>query len=415
MSIKEICGQARAAASVIAGLARTRKDEALERIAEAIERRRDEILRENADDIAAARGARLGDETIDRLYLDEERLADLAADVRRLTVLEDPVGSIERGGRLDGGLEIRELRAPFGVVGVIYEWHPRTTIDAAAVCVKAGNACVLRGAASGKHSNRMLAEVAEGAVLEAGLPPGTISHLSVDPEELLDLLRDPGCLDLVVPLGGDDLRKYVGTHASAPSLTSGAGNCHVYVDAAADLQEAEAIVINAKCTRAGHPTAAETLLVHGSVARAFLPGIIKELDRRGVEVYGDRTTIDLAADVTVKRATAAHYEKEFLTARIAVRVVASIDEAVAHIARFGTGSAEVIVTEDLAAARVFTERVDAACVFVNASTRLADGAAFGHGVDLGVCTQKLHLRGPIGPHTLTCSKYVVWGDGHVHQ
>lgn len=399
----------------MAGLPRTRKDEALERIAEAIARRRDEILRENAEDIAAARSAHLGDETIDRLYLDEERLGELAADIRRLTVLADPVGAIERGGRLDGGLEIRELRAPFGVVGVVFEWHPRTTIDAAAVCLKAGNACVLRGAASGKHSNRMLAEVAEGAVLEAGLPPGTISHVSTDPEELLELLRDPVCLDLVVPLGGDDLRKYVGTHASAPSLTSGAGNCHVYVDAAADLQEAEAIVINAKCTRAAHPTAAETLLVHGSVARAFLPGIITELDRRGVQVYGDRTTIDLAADVTVKRATAAHYEKEFLTARIAVRVVSSIDEAVAHIARFGTGSAEAIVTEDLAAARVFTERVDAACVFVNASTRLADGAAFGHAVDLGVCTQKLHLRGPIGPHTLTCSKYVVWGDGHVHQ
>lgn len=413
MTVAELCKTARAAAALLAALPRARKDDALERIAEAVERRRDEILRENAEDIAAARGARLPDETIDRLYLDEERLAEVAHDVRRLTVLDDPAGSIERGGRLDDGLEVRELRVPFGVVGVIHEWHPRTTIDAAAVCLKAGNACVLRGAASGKHSNRMLAEVVEGAIIEAGLPPGSVSHLSTDPEELLSLLRVAGGLDLVVPLGGHQLRGYVHTHAAAPSLTSGAGNCHVYVDAAADLEKARAIVVDAKCAHAAHLTAAETLLVHGTVARVFLPTLLAELDRRRVEVFCDHTTSDLAPGVFVKRATDAHYRKEFLTARIAVRVVASIDEATAHIARYGTGSAEAIVTEDLTAARTFTDRVEAACVFVNASTRFADGAVFGHGVDLGICTQKLHLRGPIGSHTLTCSKYVVWGDGHV--
>ncbi len=394
-------------------LTRLRKDEALESIAEALLRRSEEILRDNADDMTAARAARLPDEVVDRLYMDEERLEEIGRDLLRLAALEDPVGFVERGWRLANGLEVRERRVPFGVVAVIHEWRPRITVDAAAVALKAGNAVILRGAASGKHTNRILAEVVEGAIIEAGLPARSVSHLSTDSDELRELLRAPGGLDLVVPLGGADLRDYVRAHASAPTLYSSGGNCHVYIDATADPEKALRVVVNAKCQRASEGGSAETLLVHGSAARTCLPPILKELAHRGVELVGDRTAAELAPDLPMKRANRGHYEQEFLGAKIAVRVVASLDEAVAHIAEFGRGHSEAIITEDNAVAREFTSRVDAACVYVNASTRFTDGAVFGFAVDLGACTQKLHERGPIGPRTLTCSKYVIWGDGHV--
>jgi glutamate-5-semialdehyde dehydrogenase len=415
VTVEDICAQARAAAAELALLPRVRKDEALESIAEALQRRRDEVLRDNADDIAAARAARLADEVVDRLYMDEERLDEVARDLRRLAALEDPVGVVEQGWRLANGLDVHEQRVPFGVIAIIHEWRPRVTVDAAAVALKAGNAVILRGAASGKHTNRILAEVVEGAIIEAGLPPRTVSHLSTDSDELLDLLRSRGGVDLAVPLGGADLRDYVRAHAVAPTLHSAGGNCHVYIDAAADPDKALRIVVNAKTQRSSEGGSAETLLVHGTAVRTCLPPILKELSRRGVELVGDRTAAEVVPELPMKRANRSHYEQEFLGAKIAVRVVASIDEAVAHIAEFGRGHSEAIVTEDLDAARAFTARVDAACVYVNASTRFTDGAVFGYGVDLGASTQKVHERGPIGPRTLTCSKYVVWGDGHVRS
>jgi glutamate-5-semialdehyde dehydrogenase len=413
MTVEHICVQARAAAAELALLTRLCKDAALESIADALERRRDEVLQDNADDIAAARAARLPDDVVDRLYMDAERLDEVRCDLRRLASLEDPVGVVEHGWRLANGLEVREQRVPFGVVAVIHEWRPRVTVDAAAVALKAGNAVILRGAASAKHTNRILAEVVEGAIIEAALPERAVSHLSVESDELLELLGIPDGVDLVVPLGGADLRDYVRAHASAPTLHSSGGNCHVYIDAAADCEMASRIVVNAKCQRASEGGSAETLLVHGSAARSCLPPILAELVRRGVELVGDRTAAEVVPDLPMKRANRSHYEQEFLGAKIAVRVVASLDEAVAHIAEFGRGHSEAIITEDADAARRFTARVDAACVYVNASTRFTDGAAFGYGVDLGACTQKVHARGPIGPRTLTCSKFVVWGDGHV--
>jgi glutamate-5-semialdehyde dehydrogenase len=413
VTVEDICVQAREAAAQLAVLARVRKDEALESIVEALDRRRDEILRDNADDIVAARAARLADEVVDRLYMDEERLAEVGRDLLRLAALDDPVGVVDRGWRLANGLEVHEQRVPFGVIAIIHEWRPRVTVDAAAVALKAGNAVILRGAASGKHTNRILAEVVEGAIIEAGLPPRAVSHLSTESDELLELLRAPDGLDLVVPLGGADLRDYVRAHAAAPTLYSTGGNCHVYIDAAADPEKATRIVVDAKCQRASEGGSAETLLVHGTAARSCLPAILTELVHRGVELVGDRTAADIMPDLPMKRANRSHYEQEFLGAKIAVRVVASLDEAVAHIAEFGRGHSEAIVTEDADAARAFSARVDAACVYVNASTRFTDGEVFGFGLDLGACTQKLHERGPIGPRTLTCSKYVVWGDGHV--
>ena len=414
MTTDDLCRRARAAADHLAGLPREEKDRVLERVAEALERRCREILQENVEDVGLAREARLPNEAIDRLYLDEERLAELARDMRGVAQLEDPVGAVERGWRLVNGLEVRERRAPFGVIGIVYETRPRTAVDAAAVCLKSGNALVLRGSTAAKHTDRILAEVVEGAALEAGLPEGSVAHLTTDPGELLDLLRRTDGLDLVVPLGGRDLQDYVSSHSAAPQLATGTGNCHIYVDAAADKETAASIVTSAKCVRPAGQTAVETLLVHGSAARACLPAILGELEQHGVEIVGDRATADLVPDIPVKRADRSHYETAFFRARLAVRIVSSLDEAVAHIREFSSGDADAIVTEDTVAARSFVALVDSACVFVNASTRFAEGKDFGFGVDLGVSTQKLHVRGPIGPRTLTVSKYVVWGDGGVH-
>lgn len=413
MSIETTCREARAAAADLAMLPRARKDDALEHVAEAIERRLEEILRDNAEDVRLARQARLPEAIIDGLLLDEECLRDSIRSVRRVAELDDPVGEVVRGWRLDNGMDVRQVRVPFGVVAVIYESRPDVTVDAAALCLKAGNAVILRGGAPAKHSNRILAEVIEGAVLEAGLPARCVSHLSSDRDELLDLLRRRDLVDVIVPRGGADLMDYLLAHSRIPMLHAAGGNCHVYVDAAADLGKAHAIVINAKCQRPNTGNAVETLLVHADVADAFLPPLLRELERRGVDLAVDKTTSDLANGLALKRASRSHYETEFLSLKLAVHVVGSIDEAMGHIAEFGTGYAEVIVTEDIPAARTFLRTVDAACVYVNASTRFTDGAEFGFGAEVGVSTQKLHARGPIGCRELTCTKYEIWGDGQV--
>ena len=413
MSIEDVCRGAQAAAVELALLTGERKDDALDHVAEALERRFDEILRDNADDLAEARSSRLPEAMIDRLLLDEARLRDIIATVRRVRALADPVGEVVRGWRLPNGLDVRQERVPLGVVAVVYESRPDVTGDAAALCLKAGNAVILRGGSAARHTNRLLAEVVEGAVLEAGLPARSVSHLSPDRDELLQLLKRSDFVDVIIPRGGTDLMEYLQAHSRIPVLHAAGGNCHVYVDAAADLDKALAIVINAKCQRPGVCNSVETLLVHERVAPAFLPRVFAELDRRGVELAVDRTAAALAPDLPLKRANRAHFETEFLALKLAVRVVASLDEAVEHIAAYGTRHSEAIVTEDTVAARLFTRRVDAACVYVNASTRFTDGGQFGFGAAIGISTQKLHARGPIGPRELTCAKYVVWGDGQV--
>lgn len=411
MTIEELCHAAHQAADYLAQLTSGRKDEALERVAEAIERRFDEILHENTEDLRLARRSRLPEALVDRLLLDEDRLRDAIASVRRIAALEDPVGELVRGWRLPNGLEVRQQRVPLGVVAVVYESRPDVTVDAAALCLKTGNAVILRGGSAARHSNRILAEVVEGAVLEAGLPARCVSHLSTDHQELLELVR--GDVDVIVPRGGTDLLDYLRAHSTVPLLYAGGGNCHVYVDAAADPDMAYQIVLNAKCQRPGVCNAMETLLVHQSVAGTFLPPVLAELDRRGVELAVDKAAALLGGDLPLKRANRSHYETEFLDLKLAVHVVASLDEAVHHIGKYGTGHSEAIVTDDLEAATAFTRRVDAACVYVNASPRFTDGGQFGFGAELGVSTQKLHARGPIGPRELTCLKYVIWGEGQV--
>ena len=415
MTVEEQVRKARLASRTLASLPRARKDEALELIAEALRRRAGEILAENAEDVALARASKLSAALVDRLYLDEDRLMDTASTVREVAALPDPVGEIEDGRRLANGLELTRLRVPLGVVAVVYEARPNVTVDAAALCLKSGNAVVLRGGSAAKHSNRMLAEVVQGAVLEAGLPAEAVAFVAGPREVLLELVALKGLIDVVIPRGGEVLKELLAQHSAVPVIAAAGGNCHVYVDAAADLKMALAVTVNAKCQRPGVCNAAETLLVHRAVASEFLPVVIAELTRRGVELVVDRATTDLVPDPRLKRANRTHYETEFLDLKMAVRVVESLDEALDHIATFGSGHSESIVTGELGAATRFTREVDAAAVYVNASTRFTDGNQFGLGAEMGISTQKLHVRGPISLRELTCLKYVAWGDGQVRS
>ena len=413
MSVQQTCAAAQRASRVLAGLPRARKDEALGNVADALARRAAEILAENAEDLRLARANRLPDALVDRLLLDEDRLRDVAASVRAVAALPDPIGQLVDGWRLENGVELRKVRVPLGVVAVIYEARPNVTVDAACLCLKTGNAVILRGGSAAMHSNRILSEVIQGAVIEAGLPREAVSYLTPDRRELDELLEQRRYVDLVIPRGGEDLKDYLMEHSKVPVIYAAGGNCHVYVDAAADLGKAVPIIVNAKCQRPGVCNAAETLLVHRDVAAEFLPRAVEELKRRGVELVVDKAAADVLGDPTLKRANKTHYETEFLALKLAVRVVDSLDEALEHIATYGTRHSEAIVTEDLGAARRFTAEVDAACVYVNASTRFTDGGEFGLGAEMAISTQKLHARGPIGPSELTCAKYVVWGDGQV--
>jgi glutamate-5-semialdehyde dehydrogenase len=415
MSVEQMCAAARRAARVLAGLSRAGKDEALFAVADALRRRSAEILAENDEDVRLARENRLADALVDRLLLDEDRLRDVEAAVKEIAALPDPVGQIVDGWRLDNGVDLRRVRVPLGLIAVIYEARPNVTVDAAALCLKSGNAVILRGGSAALHTNRILAEVVQGAVIEAGLPREAVSFLPPDRKELAELLKQRRYVDLVIPRGGEELKDYLLEHSKVPVIYAAGGNCHVYVDATADLEKALPILVNSKCQRPGVCNAAETLLVHHDVAAEFLPRAAKELKRRGVELVVDKAAGEIIGDASLKRANKTHYDTEFLALKLAVRVVASLDEAIEHIALHGTRHSEAIVTEDLAAARRFSAEVDAACTYVNASTRFTDGGQFGLGAEMGISTQKLHVRGPIALQELTCVKYELWGDGQVRS
>jgi glutamate-5-semialdehyde dehydrogenase len=413
VKVEQTCAAAQRASRVLATLPRARKDEALGAVAEALERRAAEILTENAEDVRLARENRLPDAMVDRLLLDEDRLREAVVSVRAVAALPDPIGQIVDGWKLENGVELRKVRVPLGVVAVIYEARPNVTVEAAALCIKTGNAVILRGGSAAKHSNRILAEVTQGAVLEAGLPREVVSYLSPDRRELEELLKQRKYVDLIIPRGGEELKDFLLEHSKVPVIYAAGGNCHVFVDASADLEKATRIIINAKCQRPGVCNAAETLLVHKDAAAAFLPKAVEELKRRGVELVVDKAAGDLLGDASLKRANKTHYETEFLALKLAVHIVESLDEALDHIATYGTKHSEAIVTEDLESARRFTAGVDAACVYVNASTRFTDGGQFGLGAEMGISTQKLHARGPIALQELTTVKYELWGDGQV--
>ncbi len=445
-SISDLCAAARRAARRLAAVDTAVKDAALHAIADALLARTPEILAANELDIAAGREGEIGEALLDRLALDPARIAAIATGVRAIAGLPDPVGELIEGRRLPNGLDVRKVRVPLGVVAVVYEARPNVTIDAAALCLKAGNAIVLRGSSIAVHSNSVLAAIASEAAVAAGLPEGCVSLVAGGGrEELAELATQNDTLDLIIPRGGEGLKAALKAVATVPVIYAASGNCHVYVDESADVDQAVAIVLNAKTQRPGVCNAAETLLVHGAAAARFLPAMLSALGHAGVLVRGDERTLELAggeggtpgvarpggmaggngaraasglelmAGVAVEPATEEDWATEYLALTLAVRVVGSLEEAIAHIGRYGSGHSEAILTHDTAAARAFQRGVDAACVYVNASTRFTDGGEFGMGAEIGNSTQKLHARGPIGLRELCTSKYLVEGDGHVRS
>jgi glutamate-5-semialdehyde dehydrogenase len=416
-SVADVCRGAKRAAAQLAQLDSAVKNRALEAIAVALQERLDEILEANERDMATGVQADIGDALLDRLRLDEARVAGIAKAVRAIVALPDPIGEVIDGKRLPNGLDLRKVRVPLGVVAVVYEARPNVTIDAAALCVKSGNAIVLRGSSSASHSNAALAQVAAEAAQEAGLPASAISLLAGGGrEELAELATQQDTVDLIIPRGGEGLKHALQAMATVSVIYAASGNCHVYVDASADLAMAEAIAINAKTQRPGVCNAAETLLVHRDIAAELLPRLLSSLRAAGVELRGDERVRAFAGDaVEVQEAHEQDWETEYLALTLAVRVVDSLDEAIEHVGRYGSGHSEAIVTRDFRNARAFTHGVDAACVYVNASTRFTDGGEFGMGAEIGNSTQKLHARGPIGLRELCTFKYLVEGDGQVRR
>ncbi len=415
----ELCAAAHEAAPAVAASGRDVRDAALEAIAAGLEASCAEILEANAADLQAGREAGLSDALIDRLALDEGRIAAIAAGARAVAALDDPVGELLEERTLDNGLELRKLRVPLGVVAVVYEARPNVTIDSAALCLKSGNAVVLRGSASAAHTNEVLARIAAEGVAQAGLPAEAVTLIGGgERSELAELATQDRTVDLIIPRGGEGLKKALEGVATVPVIFAAAGNCHVYVDAGADVAMAVRIAVNAKVQRPGVCNAAETLLVHRDIAPGFLPLAAAELIAAGVELRADeRALAAMGAELAgqASRATEEDWATEFLAPVLAVGVVDSLEEAVEHIGRYGSRHSEAIVTGDPGAAREFELGVDAACVYVNASTRFTDGGEFGMGAEIGNSTQKLHVRGPIGLRELCTYKYVVTGDGQIRE
>jgi glutamate-5-semialdehyde dehydrogenase len=403
-SVTEICLAAQVASRSLATMSSGAKDAALLRVADALEARADEVLEANARDLEAGRESGLASALMDRLALDPGRIASIAGAVRAIAALPDPVGEVIDGHRLPNGLDVRKVRVPLGVIAVIYEARPNVTVDAAALCLKSGNAIVLRGSSSAAHSNAVLA-----SIVSAEFPDGAVSLVSGGREQLAELAGQEGVVDLIIPRGGEGLKKALSEVARVPVIYAASGNCHVYVDASADLDAALRIVVNAKTQRPGVCNAAETLLVHADVAAAFLPAVEAALG--GVELRADARAGSFLHAATP--ATDEDFAEEFLALILAVKVVDSYDEAIEHVNRYGSGHSEAIVTGSARAARAFQLGVDAACVYVNASTRFTDGGEFGMGAEIGNSTQKLHARGPIGLRELCTFKYLVEGDGQV--
>ncbi|MGK2877092.1 MAG: glutamate-5-semialdehyde dehydrogenase [Solirubrobacterales bacterium] len=417
-TVTDICAEAKAASRQLNVLDSATKDLALNAIADALDAQADEIVAANAKDLEAGRENNLEAALMDRLMLDHERLASIANDVRKIATLEDPVGRLIREFKMYNGLDVRKIAVPLGVIAVVYEARPNVTVDAAALCLKSGNAIVLRGSSIAAHSNAVLAQVARDAIASAGVPEAAISIVSGgDRDELRVLGTQEGVIDLIIPRGGEGLKAALKAVATVPVIYAAAGNNHVYIDASANLDWAEEIVVNAKVQRPGVCNAAETLLVHADVAAEFLPRMLKRLESEGVELRADAKARALAGVDSGEIAAAedGDWDTEYLALILAVRVVDSVEAAIEHVNLHGTGHSEAIVTDSNAAAHRFTSQIDAACVYVNASTRFTDGGEFGLGAEIGNSTQKLHARGPIALRELCSYKYVVEGDGQVRS
>ena len=416
LAIRQVCEQAREASFSLASTSRAVKDAALRTIADALEANASTIVTANATDLDRARADGTSDALIDRLTITPDRLKAIADALREVAELPDPIGEVIRGYTLPNGLQIRQLRVPLGVVGMIYEARPNVTVDAAGLCLKSGNAALLRGSSSAYETNVALVAVMQDGLEAAGLPrhaiqlvPGT-SHESVK-----HLMQARGLVDVLIPRGGAGLSKSVVEGSLVPVIETGVGNCHVYVDADADIDKAINILINSKTQRVSVCNAAETLLVHADVAGEFLPKALAALKDKGVTIHGDAAMANFCSEVGIDFAPATEDDwfAEYYSLDLAAGVVKSIDEAISHIRRYTSGHTEAIVSDSVTATQYFVAQVDSAAVMVNASTRFTDGGEFGFGAEIGISTQKLHARGPMGLAELTSTKFVVTGDGHI--
>ena len=416
--VAEVCVQAKRAARELASLDTATKNAALEAMAEALEQRTREILEANTRDMEAGQEAGLHSGLLDRLELTEERLTGIARGVRAIAALPDPVGETIEGHRLENGLDVRRVRVPLGVVAVVYEARPNVTVDCSALCLKSGNAIVLRGSSTAAHSNAVLAQVAASAVQSAGIPEGAISIVSGgDRDELRQLATQDGVVDVIIPRGGEGLKNALKEQATVPVMYASAGVCHLLVDASADLDDAVAIAVNAKVQRPSVCNAIETLLVHADVAAEYLPRALGELRESGVELRVDGRTRALAGSIgdSLAEATDEDWASEYHALILSVKVVDTLEDGIEHVNRYSSGHSEAIVTGSTSSAQAFTGDVDAAALYVNASTRFTDGAVFGMGAEIGNSTQKLHARGPIGLRELTTYKFVIEGSGQVRE
>ena len=412
-TVAEACVAAKRAAREMTRADDRAKGDALKRIAELLGERAGEVLEANRADLDDERAQALSPALRDRLTLSDDRVQAMAEGVRAVAALPDPVGEVAEERTLASGIEMSKVRVPLGVVAVIYEARPNVTVDCAALCIKSGNAIVLRGSRYAQRSNAVLAALVAEGLASADLPEAGVQLLSGDRDELAELATQEGVVDLVIPRGGEGLKDALKAVATVPVMYAAAGNCHVYVHDDADLEMARKVVVNAKVDRPGVCNAAETLLVSKRVADEFLPGVLADLSGAGVELVGDERARAAAGDVEVGEASGDDWDTEYLDLKMAVGVVESLEAAIDHVNRHGTGHSESIVTSSEDAAEAFTGGVDAAAVYVNASTRFTDGFEFGMGAEIGNSTQKLHARGPIGLRELTTTKYVLRGDGQV--
>jgi glutamate-5-semialdehyde dehydrogenase len=411
---EELARRARTAARVLAAVPGARKNDWLLRCAERLPARQADLLQANERDLAAAQEMGLTGASVDRLRLTPKRIEDMALGLRQVAALPDPVGQIRESTVRPNGLEIRKVGVPLGVILFIYESRPNVTVDAAALCVKSGNAVILRGGREALHSNTALHALLTACLTESGLPPDAVGLVtSPDRAAVGHLLRLRGLIDLVIPRGGEGLIRRVAEEAQMPVLKHYQGICHVYIERSADPDLAEQLVVNAKCQRPGVCNAAETLLIDAPIAATLLPRLAEALRSQGVELRGCPVTCRLVPGAV--RAQEKDYDTEYLDLKMSVKVVTDLEEAMAHIARHGSGHTDAIVTRDLSAARRFTSEVDSAAVMVNASTRFHDGFEFGLGAEIGISTDKFHARGPCGLLELTSYKYVVYGEGQVRQ
>ncbi|WP_020577393.1 glutamate-5-semialdehyde dehydrogenase [Actinopolymorpha alba] len=411
-AVLDTARRAREAAVDLAIRSRADKDAVLQAMAEALESQAPDIVKANAGDIERARAAGTSDAIIDRLRLDDTRVRGMADGLRQVAQLTDPVGEVVRGYTLPNGLELRQVRVPFGVVGIIYEARPNVTADAAGLCVKSGNAVLLRGSSSARESNAAIVAALRDALAAKGFPADAIQLVPGESHDSVKhLMRARGLVDVLIPRGGASLIRSVVEQSTVPVIETGVGNCHVYVDSDADIEMALSILLNAKTQRPSVCNAAETVLVHRDAADAFLPRALAALREAGVTVHGDERVQAYADDVVA--ATNEDWTTEYLSLDLAAAVVDSLDDAVRHIRRHGSGHTDAIITRSQAASRRFVQAVDSAAVVVNASTRFTDGGEFGFGAEIGISTQKLHARGPMGLPEMTSTKYVVVGEGQI--